>query len=82
LDGHSDGTKQFAIAHKSQALVALALEKKQVADLEHKNKEMFICLQELESMFAQSSPIGAPDPVPPALAACRSTRNAGAFFAD
>ena len=33
-------------------------------------------------MFAQSSPVGAPDPVPPTPAACRSTRNAGALFAD
>ncbi len=33
-------------------------------------------------MFAQSSPVGAPVPVPPAPAACRSTRIAGALSAD
>ena len=82
LDGHSVSTKQFAIAHKSQAL-ALALEKKRAANLDHKtNKVMSICLQELESMFAQSSPVGVPDPVLPAPAARCSTRDASALFAD
>jgi hypothetical protein len=33
-------------------------------------------------VFAQRSPVGAPDPVPPTPAACRSTRIAGASSAD
>ncbi len=53
-----------------------------MANLEHKNKEMSICLQELESMFAQSSPVGVPDPVPPAPAAHHSMRIATGLFAD
>ncbi len=43
---------------------------------------MTICLQKLESMFAQNSPVEAPDPVLPAPAARHSTRIAGALFAD
>ncbi len=43
---------------------------------------MSIRLQELEFMFAQSSPVGVPDPVPSAPAALHSTRTAGALFAD
>ncbi len=38
-------------------------------------------LQELESMFAQSTPVGVPTPVPPTPADYCSTRIAGALFA-
>ncbi len=43
---------------------------------------MTICLQELESVFAQSSHVGVPDPVLPVPAARCSTKIAGASFAD
>ncbi len=39
-------------------------------------------LQELESMFVQSSPVGVPNPVPPAPADHCSTTIAGTIFAD
>jgi hypothetical protein len=61
----SVNTKQFAIAHKSRAL-KLAMEKKQAAQLEFKNKDMARCLQELKAMFAPSNTGTIPPKVPPA----------------
>jgi hypothetical protein len=47
----SVNTKQYAITHKSRAL-ALAMEIRKTAQLEHKNREMCCCLQELEALCA------------------------------
>ncbi len=69
------------IAHKFCTL-ALALEKKLSDQLQHENREMARCLQELESMFAQSAPIDKPITVPPAPEARWSSRIAGTTGAD
>jgi hypothetical protein len=57
----SVNTRQFALTHKSCAL-ALAMETKCAANLEHKNNAMAIRLQQLESILARGMPPSKHDP--------------------
>jgi hypothetical protein len=62
LTNQSVNTKQYAISHKSRAL-ALATEIRKTAQLEHENREMVCCLQELEALCASGpNQRGAPPP--------------------
>jgi hypothetical protein len=73
----SVNTKQYALTHKSRA-IALALEVKKTAEMEHKNRALSSQHQELEAMLSRGVPLGKK--IPPPASALPS--HAGILFQD